>query len=332
MSFSVSELNTALGAYKREASTDIFLRQFYSPSERRPGSPMSWTDIVRRNTVLDEQEYGRVEFDIKAMARNAALAVQSSSVLLSGDIRKVRGIKHIANLKTGDLEQTWLADRRNTALTRKYKNMPELADVEFVPWLFDQMISEFMGNFYLETTFKGVYVNNFAYANSWPAAGNGYLKLIADLITATTLTPVVTGAITAANGYDKLELMGTSLPAKLMNKELFLLCSYQVLDYYRYDLSQTFPGQNASVHPTYGVNTLRERPNVMIIPVAEMGTSQRVIITTRNNLELNMDMKTNSGPELIFQPLNTEEIQYRLSMAAGMSISVPKDILVNDQV
>lgn len=173
--------------------------------------------------------------------------------------------------------------------------------------------------------------DNVAWLGDYNASGstaasiaNGWGTIIADEITATNLTPVVTGAV-SAGAIDAVEAMVSALPAWLRNMPgVTLLCSYQTFDYYRadYRTNHGYTFQPRAVNEYYIDNT-----NIRIRPVSFMGTSGRLVVTAPKNLAFGMDGNGLGMPATARRNI----IEVRALAPVGFQIADLAAIYVNDQ-
>jgi hypothetical protein len=165
---------------------------------------------------------------------------------------------------------------------------------------------------------------------------NGYLKIIADAITATTVTAVVTGAITEANILEKLKLMYAELAPELKTNGTDIFVSYALFDHYVAAMDTKFAGNSAPYvelgSATYqGMRYRQGGGNTTLIPVAGMGDSGRVIMLPRANFHMGIDSLAD------FSNFNFEqqvrELLYWLDAKIGVQITLLRDgiAVVNDQ-
>lgn len=153
---------------------------------------------------------------------------------------------------------------------------------------------------------------------------DGWGKTIADLITATTIAPVVTGAITDVNGVAQFELLITNAPTWLREKGGIVYCSYAKFDNFRKDYRTRFGFQfDKNAEGRYKLDNL----NFEIRPVSWMGTSSRLILTTENNLVFGTDIERVQ----VAASMRRNIIEVRLMMPAGTQIQDLDAIVVNDQ-
>jgi hypothetical protein len=156
------------------------------------------------------------------------------------------------------------------------------------------------------------------------AIADGWGTSIAALITATTLTPVVTGAITDVNGVDKFELMVTNAPTWMREKGFIIYCSYAKFDNFRKHYRTAYNFQfDKNAEGSYKMDNL----NVEIRPVSWMGTSSRLIATLPDNLVFGTDVERVQ----VAASQRRNIIEVRLMMPIGTQIQDLDAILVNDQ-
>lgn len=165
---------------------------------------------------------------------------------------------------------------------------------------------------------------------------NGYLKIIVDAITATAVTPVVTGAITEANILDKLKLMYAQLEPELKTNGTDIFMAYHNFDHYVAAMDTKFAGNSAPYvelgSADYrGMRYRQGAGNTTIIPVAGMGTSNRIIMLPRANFHYGFDGISD------WQNFNFEQqvrsLLYWLDAKIGVQITLLRDgiAVVNDQ-
>jgi hypothetical protein len=349
MSFSTTELVDALGAYHREKSGEVIQELVYDPfgTARDASYPLVVWDgrIMRRRFFKDQQSFASTAFDIQARPAGANVVEQTDpAISIAGAIRQIRDAESIFSLNPYVLQNTYLDEVMQAR--RKFREQPQLEELEFVPWLVEHMLKHWVRNICRYSVFHGEYDATGTYAplgtagESYLALIDGFLKQITDAIAANKIPAshvIETGAISASNAYDKFELMAQGLPSHMEYEDCFLLCSRQHADWYNMDHFTQF-GANPAVNDMYKRPYLRNRENVTIVPVPDMKDSERVIITTAQNLSFNHDMSnrlsTSSdlfGPQLVFHPKNVKEIQVMIRHGFGVSVDDWRNVVVNDQ-
>jgi hypothetical protein len=175
-----------------------------------------------------------------------------------------------------------------------------------------------------------------------PAAGDflrqtfdGYLKQIADAITATDLTPVATGALSSANIIAKLRDMYALVPTAYKERGFDIYMSYGLFDTFRMaykDAYKVDPAYVEIANSTYqGIRYELGNGNATIIPVPGMGTSGRVIMTHRSNLHIGID---DPGDTTMFNmEQEVRELKFWMDFRMGAKMTGLRDgvTVVNDQ-
>lgn len=153
---------------------------------------------------------------------------------------------------------------------------------------------------------------------------DGWGTTLAALITATTIAPVVTGAITDTNGVAQFELMITNAPIWLRERGGIIYCSYAKFDNFRKDYRTRFGFQfDKNAEGRYKLDNL----NFEIRPVAWMGTSSRLILTTENNLVFGTDIERVQ----VAASMRRNIIEVRLMFPVGTQVQDLAAMVVNDQ-
>ena len=165
---------------------------------------------------------------------------------------------------------------------------------------------------------------------------DGFLKIIADAITATDLTPVTTGAITEANILANLKLMYAELSPELKAAGTDIFMSYANFDKYVAAMDAVHPNSDAAYVElgAAGYNGIRYRQgagNTTIIPVAGMGTSDRILMIPRENLHIGFDSMSDWSNFNFEQQVR--ELLYWMDFKIGVTITLLRDgiAVVNDQ-
>lgn len=171
-----------------------------------------------------------------------------------------------------------------------------------------------------------------AYLGQYNAAGtaandlaDGWGTLIAaDIGGAAEITVTATGAITSANAVTKVELVAKSVPVWMRNKGFRVKVSYDVFDkflshYRTLNGFQYQPNQSGS-YKIDGINAILE-------PASWMGSSQRIIAVTDNNL----CMGTDGESVTVHASVRRNIIEVRPMMPIGFQIADLAAIVVNDQ-
>jgi hypothetical protein len=166
------------------------------------------------------------------------------------------------------------------------------------------------------------------------AVFDGYLKKIADAITATDVTPVSTGALDNTTSLAGLQAMYANVPAAVKAAGVDIMMSYKQFDNYLIDYKTTY-----NVAPAYvqiqgadyqGVRYELGGGNSTIIPVPGMGDSDRIIMHRRENFHLGYDSLADWGNFNFEQQVR--ELLYWMDFKVGTHITLLRDgiAVVND--
>lgn len=163
---------------------------------------------------------------------------------------------------------------------------------------------------------------------------DGYLKVIADAVTAGDITEVGTGAFAAGDTIDQLRQMWAAVLPVYKENGTDIFMSYELYDMYRIDYKDEY-----KVDPAYvEINAAGYRGlvyelgngNTRIIPVNGLGSSGRVVITPRENLTIGID----SPSDVMFNvEQDKRELHFWMDFRMGAQILMQKDgiLVVNDQ-
>lgn len=127
------------------------------------------------------------------------------------------------------------------------------------------------------------------------ATCTGFGKKFADEITASTITPITTGALTTTNSFDKIELMYKGMTVAHRNKGGVVRVSPDVFRNYLTHERAIFPyatDKNSGDGKKYIYGTGNKWE---IRPCSWMGASGRVIMTPFDNLVMGTNLTNNPG-------------------------------------
>lgn len=167
------------------------------------------------------------------------------------------------------------------------------------------------------------------------ATFDGYLTQITDLITALTITPVATGALTVGNILSNLRTMWDAVDPAYKEAGTDIFLSYPVYDLYRRAYKDAY-----KVDPAYiklegsdynGIAYELTGENTMIHPMPGMGSSQRVVITPKENLHYGFD-SLEDWSNFEFEK-NHRQLDFWLDFNLGAALTQARDgiLVVNDQ-
>ncbi len=176
-----------------------------------------------------------------------------------------------------------------------------------------------------EITRNTLYLGSRSAAGTTAAAiATGWGTDIAALITATTITPVATGALSNTTAVAKVEQVVAALPIWMREKGFVIYCSYAAFDLYRQDYRTRYGFQ---FQPNAVGRYMLDNVNAELRPVSWMGTSSRLIATVENNLVFGTDVERVQ----VAASMRRNIIEVRLMMPVGMGIQDLDALVVNDQ-
>ena len=159
---------------------------------------------------------------------------------------------------------------------------------------------------------------------------DGFLQIIADEITATTITPVTTtgGAITTANIVGLLEDMWMGLGNGYKEGQVAIFCSWATFQKYQQGYRTSY-GVNSNWDPKTARMTLDFSQNAILIPMPGMGTSERVVMTPAENLAVAFD---GLGDQMFEFEKNKRNIDFWMDFKVGCQFNQVGEgaLVVND--
>lgn len=195
-------------------------------------------------------------------------------------------------------------------------------EVPFYQFIIDQVAKEYLGKINDSVLWLGDY-NGAGSAAADIATGWG--TIIADEITALTLTPVATGALSSANAVTKVEQLAAALPAWMKSRDVVIFCSWTNFENYRthYRTLNSF-GFQPRANGQYYVDGYA---NIKLRPVSWLGTSGRIVATVADN----MIIGTDADSITVDATKRRNIIEVRQMMPIGLQIADLEAIVVNDQ-
>jgi hypothetical protein len=268
-SIDISALATALGAYHREHRDELVSEILLDEDFTQ--------DLEVMDDITDELPLPSLGLtDLIKPANPSTFAPTANALAFNARVLKVRGIKVDLQLIPQVLEKTWLG---------KMKKANDPWDLPFEAFIMQYVNSKIKENLRL----KAIYAGDYNAAGTTPATTmDGFLTLIADEITATNITPIVTGAITSTNVVDKLELTYDGLGEAYKGVPTIMKVNPQIFDWYNrkyrvdFGANQDYKGMDRNRRTLDG--TLCE-----LVREPGLGTSQRVITSVKENFVYGVD-------------------------------------------
>jgi len=155
---------------------------------------------------------------------------------------------------------------------------------------------------------------------------DGLLTIIADQITATALTPIVTGAVSSTDALDKFETFADGITPAYADKGGIIFCSKTMERYYKKDYRATFGSTNDQAAKN---NLKLDTYDMKIVGLEGFGTSQRMVFTPANNLLHLYDKIFSAGQFQIQQDKRDVIIMSDWHTGVGFNSITP--VFANDQ-
>ena len=309
---------TDVAAYKdyvEDFSEDLIIRAFYSPK-------------TVANAVVHENVKGKLTLTrLKALA-NAARAwgpdfqPVANAVSFGPRTLEVTAIKRDLSFTPEEFESTYLG------FMRKQGQNPG-RDLPFEGYILDSILSTH-GEELDAALWGGVKAGSIV-AGTTPMnqCFDGYLEIIKDEIAATTLSavPTPTGAVTTANIIALLETMWGNLGAAYKETQVFVFMSWANYVKYQQAYRDAY-GKYVSNNKDATV-TLDFSQNAILMPMAAMGASNRIVMTPLNNLHVGFDKISDQMFEF---EQNKRQMDFWMDFKVGAQIGQLDEgaLIVND--
>lgn len=305
----VTPLNTDLGAYYRQRKNEIMQKLYANEDARKLFTVVTGV----------QDEYVMTELEVQEMIQPYQSGwTPKGEVKFKPETIKVRPVKVDFPFTPKKLEATWLGYLKTNG------SKPE--EYPFVQYIYEQILVK-VAREVNNVTINGVYVApTTGTAGSAAAAFNGLLKVVTDAITASKITPITTGAITSSNVVDKIEAIVDGIPGDQRSQPLTMLMSPTLRTMYFRKRRGDF-GSNIDYKAG---EEMVDFTNVRIVSPTYMNASQRVIVTSPNNLLL-LEDGVNEEENIIVQA-NRRELELMMDFKRGVGFGIIDGMVwTNDQ-
>lgn len=199
-------------------------------------------------------------------------------------------------------------------------------DIPFAQYVWEQVFGRIAQEVNDNAAYSGTY--NASGTNA-AAIATGFGTLIANAITATTVTPVSTGAISSTNAVAAVEQMAKAMPVAYRRAGFNVYVSFNVFDKYQEDYREKYKkytelNENGHIH----IDTFGRR--VALVPATWMGNSQRIICTPKENLLVGTDEMSDWSDRITTAP-DIWTLKAGIAFAIGFQIRDLDALRVNDQ-
>jgi len=263
-------------AYVQDYYDQLIVRAFYSPRTLQYATAH---EGVKGKKTLTRLKVATG----KAVAWKSDFSAATDAVSMHPRTLEVAAIKRDLSFTPQDFEATYLGQFR-----QRGQNPGE--DLPFEAFIMQAILNGHAEE--LEAAFwQGVKAGSVT-PGTTPMAEcfDGFLHIIADAVTATTLTeyPTPGGAITTTNIVELLEGMWGTLGAAYKEQEVLIFLSWANFQKYQQGYRESY-GVNSNWNPRESLMTLDFSMNAKLVPMPGMGTSDRIVMTPRGNLHIGYD-------------------------------------------
>lgn len=310
VSIDITELATNLGAFYRERRDIMVAEMLLSDDFQGRFEVM--------NGVGDELPLPNLSITNLVKPANPTTFTPTSNALRFGSrTLKVRPMSIDLQLVPEVLMRTWQG---------KHKTPDDVFQMPFEAFILDYIAQKAKEDIHLNALYRGIYN---AGGTTPGATLDGYLRLIANEITATNITPVVTGVTTSTNVIDHMEMVYDALGEAYKNKPGEIRVKPQFFDWYNRRYRALFGGNNNYEGMKQGRIPL-DGTSWEIVREPGLGTSNRIIATLKENMVLGV-----SAAEMTFDFQKFDRtIKVLGDFKAGVQFKEihARALAVNDQV
>ncbi|HQW95340.1 MAG TPA: hypothetical protein PKX86_09625 [Bacteroidia bacterium] len=207
----------------------------------------------------------------------------------------------------------WMADQIRANATAK--------DIPFENYMWQQITQEIQHE--LVNSVLGIGDTTDVSSNLAIRITDGFNKII----DAIGLTPVATGAITAANVITQLESVYESIPARYRKHKMNMYMSYSVADMYNKKYRELF--HDKPTYNAFGQQTLDIGNGNCIIKPVEWITDGKIIVAPQENMVLGTDSM--SDMNTIEMVKTVYGFDTAIVFSIGLQVPDPEFIWINDQ-
>lgn len=304
-------------AYVQDYHDELITRAFYSPRTLQYSTPH---EGVKGKKTLTRLKVATG----KAVAWKSDFVAATDAVSMHPRHLEVAAIKRDLSFTPQDFEATYLGRFRQQG-----QNAGE--DLPFEGFIMQAILDGHAEE--LESALWQAVKAGSVTPGTTPMAQcfDGFLQIIADEITATTVTPVTTpgGAITTTNIVELLESMWAELGAAYKEREVFIFLSWANFQKYQQGYRETY-GVNSNWNPREALMTLDFSMNAKLVPMPGMGSSDRIVMTPRGNLHVGYD---DFGDTSMFQfEKSKRQMDFWMDFKVGCQIAQIDEgaLIVND--
>lgn len=325
-SLNLTALTANLGGYCRDNSEKLFGDMLLDLDGSLERAGITVLDDIKDEYVLPNLMVG----DIIRPGDYTAFTARENAIAISSRTLKVRPAKADLMIYPAEFEKSWLSLNRKGKGTNK-----NWEDVPFYQYITDQILKTVRKEIRL-ATWRGVYN---AGGSTWSDTCDGVLKKVTDAVTAGQLTEVVTGAVTAANVLNAVEAVARGLGDAYAEEPGVVVVSRTLFNWY-ISIKESDAGRSLSINELSGgtngagqAQVYVRGTNLRLVMEPALGTSQRIIAYTENNLHAGTDTLSEIN-QIDFQKFNRGIkmlIDFKWGVEFALVNTVHKPVAVNDQ-
>lgn len=319
-SIDLSNLEATLGAYSRGPGMDLFIQAM---------NTFASANHIQMNTdIQDEQPMIVPEIgEIVQVGKDDGWNPTEDAFGFKARMLKVRDWQVDLKIVPLTLYKNWKG-RLQSGKLKPY-------EYHFEGFLMGQILRKLQDSLE-KIVWKSVY-------NAGTAAGagvvnpmevcDGFLKQIADAITATTIAPVATGAITDQNAVAKIEQMWDALPEVLKYEKVKIFCSRNTSSNYYKNYKDNY-GDHLTYNSFKQMTLEKSEGNASFVPLPGLSGSGRVIIVPEGILQMGTDMLSDMNRIKVEQEKRVVNILMDGKIGCGIStfaLAGEDYIITNDQ-
>lgn len=319
-SVKLADLAVTLGDYCRE-NTDVLISELVS-------DPKLAEKFAIYDDIKDEYPLPRLVLsdELVKPGNDKSFDPVEDAIDFDARILKVRDCKIDLQIFPADFEKSYLG---------KYKKPGSRGiDIPFEQFIFQQIILKARRAMYMKAIYKGVYN---ASGTTTATTLDGFLKLIANEVTADNITPVVTGAITNTNCVDKCLMLYDVLSDEVKEEGVLQRVNSQIFDWVYRKIN---PVTNTALVGTDSLATTKMKRvnyfdlpggNITLVRESGLGASQKIITTTKDNLAIGVDSMDDDSNIEIQRDKRALNLLIDFKMGTQIADISPECLSVNDQ-
>lgn len=324
-SIDLSDLATNLGGYCRENADTIFSDMLLGLEESLSRSGVTVLDNIKDEFILPNLMVG----DLVKPGDYTTFTPGDDKIKFDNRTLKVRPFKVDLKIYPQQFEATWLTHLRKSKGTYTADNFP------FYEFLMGKIVEKIKAEL-RKSIWKGVYN---AGGTNWIDICDGFLKKITDDVTAGDIIEVTTGVVTSANAVASIEATVKGLGDEYQDRPGKCIVSPTIFDWYIKTDGTTlgryigFNELSAGTNQGGQAKVIIRGTNIELVKETALGTSQRIIAVTDENLFMGTDTVNDYNTIRVqeFERSIKLMVDGKIGAEYALANSTYRPISVNDQ-